>query len=772
MKTLFKNFIYILKSFTTSSLINFLGLTGAISVFLVCMIQTGYDYTYNRNFKDSDKIMQLYVTNNQNDNIDLHLSTPLIQRIGEASPVVESYAATSPSFEVPFHVGEDILTIEVTQVKPGFEKIFQPEVIHGNLALGLEKGGHAVLTASEAKRLFGKTDVVGEFVRPYMSSGFMDREEVHTIEAVIKDFPQNCSFTNGLYMYLNDFPEEEGSFLGYFKVKDKEMKALEELINSRKFWGVEDEEDMEMNERLNFISLQDYPQDSRFGNRRSRMISFFMVGLIVLIVAYINFINFSLTMAPSRVKSLNIHRILGLSKKRQQWVIISESILFTLISFLFSLLILSVVAGSDLSTLFDAKLTLSDNTSSIVICGLVLVGISILSGYYPARYATAFQETEALKGGSLSGIRSKRPREILLLLQLCTACVLPILTAFVHMQHHYMVNYSWGLEKENIVYFNAIPTNQQFETLVKRLQENPAIIDFTSSRFVPGKVGMGWGRMWKEKKVALRAWPVYPNFLTFFGVEMAEGENFPEQEDGTERIIFNQKFVDLYASDSNPVGDEFPGFTGFLPVCGIAKDVNFESLHSEIGPMGFITIASQNKGILFLKIAKGTPLREVIPWIESLINEKSDVTVSLTFLDQALNNLYTKENNQAKLITIFSIIILLITMMGVYGLVSSNVKFRQKEIALRKVNGATERQVVLMLNRNLLYLFGIAYVLAIPLAYLLSKKWIEQFAYRTELVGWVFLLIGLLVLLITLLTVSFKSHRAALKNPIISLKSE
>ena len=188
--------------------------------------------------------------------------------------------------------------------------------------------------------------------------------------------------------------------------------------------------------------------------------------------------------------------------------------------------------------------------------------------------------------------------------------------------------------------------------------------------------------------------------------------------------------------------------------------------------MAFVTLDFQNKGIIFLKIAKGASLREVIPWIESVINEKVLGSVSVQFLEQKLDDLYSKENNEAKLITAFSIIILLITMMGVYGLVSFNVKYKEKEIALRKVNGATENQIVVMLNKSLLYIFGVAYIIAIPLSYWLSKKWIDQFAYRIEMHGWVFVLGGFLVLLITLLTVSIKSRHAALKDPIKSLKSE
>ena len=769
MKSIFRNFLYILRRFASSSIINFLGLTGAIAVFIVCMIQAKYDYTYNRSFKHAEEIMIPYIVNHELGTNDSFISTPFAKELAELSAYIEEYTILT-HFNFPFEWKDNVIEIELNKVKPDFINMFHPEVLYGDIDLGLEQGGHAVITESEAKRIFGRSNVVGEHIVPYEKESTYMKEPIYTIEAVIKDFPENSTIENGLYSYQEEFAASEWGFMGFFKIKPENIEALKEQISTNKFFGLGDNE--VKNKSLEFISLKDYPQDKKFGNLKPRVISFTLVGVIVLVVAFINFINFSLVIAPSRVKSLNIHRVMGLSKRRQKWLMMTESALFTFTAFILSLFVVSALAVSDLSTMFTASLDFSKNLSFILGCGVSLILISLIVGYYPARYASSFEEIEALKGGTLSGVGSKTLREALLLFQLCTACVLPIFTAFVYLQYNYMVNYSWGLEKENILYFNNSLTNQNFNTLTDKLKENPSIIDFTSARFVPGNVHMGWGRNWKGKTVSLKSWPVYPNFLTFFGVDIVDGENFPPLEDGKHRIILNQKFVEQYADNVSPVGEAFPGFNQFMPICGIAENVNFESLHHDIEPMGFVTIDYQNKGIIYLKIAAGAPLKEVIPWIESIINKESDIPITVNFLDQKLNQLYLKEQNQAQLITVFSIIILIITMMGVYGLVSFNVKFREKEIALRKINGATEKQVVMMLNRNLLYIFGVAYIIAIPLSYWLSKKWIDQFAYRIDLYWWVYLLGGILVLGVSLLTISVKSHRAALKNPVESLKSE
>lgn len=767
MKLILRNFIHLLKRFSGSSLINFLGLTGAIAVFLVCLIQAKYDYTYNHSFKKADDIFMTYLTYKDGQNT-AHISTPLAKRIAESSALVEDYTVKL-AFMCYFKQGDDLIQVDVNRVKPSFINMFEPKVIHGDIHLGLSEGNHAIITKSEALRVFGKVNAVGESLYTNMGTPLL-KEQVLKIEAVINDFPENSSLDNGIYMNQEEYLESEYSFNGLYLIKPQNIQAVLDVVNAKEFWGADSESEPDV--KINFISLKEYPQNAQFGNMRPRLITFFLVGVIVLLIAYINYVNFSLTMAPSRVRSLNIHRILGLGKIKQQGYIITESVLFTLVAFIGSLTIIYALSGSDLSSLFVASLNLSDNIQTILVFGLVLVFISALVGYYPARYTTSFKETEALKGGSLNAIRSNKFKDILLLFQLCTACILPILTGFVYLQHRYMVNYSWGLEKENIVYFNKSHTNQSYETLINKLRENPSIIDHTSSRFIPGRVEMGWGRMWHNRRVSLKAWPVSPNFLNFFGVEIVSGENFPQTEDGKPRVIFNQKFVDTYTPDKSPVGEEFPGFNRYMPICGVAEDVNFESLHHEIEPMGFMTISNQNKGFIFLKLAKGSPLMELIPWIESILNQESDGIVELRFLDNKLESLYTKENNQTKLISLFSLIVLIITMMGVYGLVCFNVKYKEKEIALRKVSGANEIQIVLRLNKNLLYLFSIAYVISIPTSYWLSKLWIEQFAFHIELYWWVFALGGLLTLCITLITVSVKSYRATLKNPIESLKSE
>ena len=769
MKSIFKNFVYVFKRFTSSSLLNFLGLTGAISVFIICFIQAKYDYTYNHNFKNAKDIVVGYVYSPESDSYTNYFSTPLTQKIADGYPHIEeytNYAHYTYTFKVNNNTERQ--NIILNKVSKGFLSMFEPEVITGDIERAINTEGHTAITESVALQHFGSTNVLGKAITFYYSDHSL------IIDAVIKDFPQNCSFNNGLYTFLADDEPSEYSYLAYFSIDKKQRNGLEEYLASDEFLGIDSQSNEKSNRSTNefhTMPLKEVHLNKNFGNTRTQLYAFGFVGLIILLIAYINYINFALTTAPSRVKTLNIQRVLGLKKSKQRWVLMTESGLFTLIAFIAAVGIVYLLTTSTMDKLFSAEMTLSANSNFITTCGVLLVVLGVLVGYYPARYATSFEETEALKGGGLNVVSSQFLRNTLLTIQLCAAFALPVITSFVYLQYNYMVNYEWGIEKENIIHFNVQETKQSYETLAIQLTENPAIINYTGSRFIPGNVGMGWGRVWKDKYVSLKSWPVTSNFLNFFGVEIIKGENFPSTEDGTARAILNEKFISTYATDEpNVVGETFPGFSTDMPICGIAKNTNFASLHSEIEPMVFVTIDDQNRAIMFLKLAKGTNLQSTITWIKDTIEKKSSSPIELKFLDKDLEKLYWKESNQARLISYFSLIIIIITLMGVYGLVSFNVKYKEKEIALRKINGANENQIVLMLNKSLFNLFIIAYAIAIPVSYWISKQWIAQFAYRIELHWWVFVVNGLLVTLITLLTVTIKSYRAAIKNPIKSLK--
>jgi len=377
----------------------------------------------------------------------------------------------------------------------------------------------------------------------------------------------------------------------------------------------------------------------------------------------------------------------------------------------------------------------------------------------------------ALSGSFVLSERSRKMRNTLITIQFISAISLIIISVFIKIQHDYMQNYSWGIQKENIIYLPAKELKTDIKTFGDELKKNPQVVDYTASGSVPGDMSLTWSlEDFEGKYVTPVIWPVKSNFLDFFGVKIIEGRNFIETDSsGKPKIIFNQEFLRKYQLE-NLVGKEFP-FLQNADIVGIAKDINFESLKLHIRPMAFVVLGDRWNEWIFVKtIGKNTPT--TIEYIKKTWYKYSNESFKPKFLDVSLTNLYRNENNLAKLISIFGLVIIIIAIMGVYGLIVFNARYKSKEIALRKVNGASVKEIMLMLNRSVLIQLAIAFVLAVPLTYYIVHRWLEQFAYKVPIYWWVFLLAGLLVLTITVITVSWQSYKAASANPVDAIKNE
>jgi putative ABC transport system permease protein len=343
---------------------------------------------------------------------------------------------------------------------------------------------------------------------------------------------------------------------------------------------------------------------------------------------------------------------------------------------------------------------------------------------------------------------------------------------FIKIQHDYMRNYSWGFERENVLYIPVKTSDINVATFENELKQNPNILDCTISAALPGNINQNWGMEIGGKEVYFASWIVRSDFLDFFGMKVIDGRNFTTSDDGKSRLICNQAFLKEY---------EFSKITGTkmddsdFEIVGVIDDIHFESLHSNIKPLFFVTqsLAYHAKyGIYFFIKVDGNNTLQTVESIEKIWKKLSDEPINLNFLDANMDKLYEKESNLAKLISIFGVIAVIIAVMGVYGLIVFNAKYKQKEIAIRKVNGSTIKEIMLMLNRNVLIQLGIAFVIAVPVAYFIVQKWLESFAYKTPVYWWVFLLGGMIILLITVITVSAQSYKAAKRNPTRALNSD
>ncbi|WP_165024242.1 ABC transporter permease [Dysgonomonas sp. ZJ279] len=776
MGFIFENFVHLLKRFRVPSIINIVGLSLAFAVFIIIGIQTCYDATFNRQFTKSDNIYN-FSRYYPSDGIRIStISVPVAESMVQEFSEINNYCLLQSWDENSFDIyGKDNKHVTHTEnlvfTTSGFLDIFTPEIILGDVSKTLEIDNRALISESVAKKIFGDQNPVGQVIYDHFS------QQPITIDAVYKDFPENCSLTNGIYTKLVDYNQNNWAYKGYFELLPGTYTQLQEKLNGAEFRGEAtlkaQDEDPTIREDYELTPLTDLHLNQNTA-RKTLFLSLIAIGVVILVIVYTNYINFSIAMASSRIRNINIHKILGIHKMLLRISILFEGLFLTLISFMLALLYLYFFQKTTLSSLFDADLSFDQNIFVISAVGVILLFLSFLVGLYPTKYVTSFNEAVALNASFALSPRGVKLRNVLITIQFTAAMVLIVVSSFMQIQNKYMQNYSIGIQKENIVYLPVAGLKTDLKTFAEELNKNPNVKGFTASEHLPGYIGMSWNRNFEGQFLQkVVAWSVTPDFLDFFGVDILAGNNFTKNDTiGQEQIIFNEKFLEKYGLDKSIVGKDFECFNPGI-IVGIAKDINFQSLHYAIEPMGYVVLNDQKGWIKFMYIKiSGQNTPETIDYIEKTWSKFNDETFDLNFLDSKMNDLYKKEENQSKLITLFGFITIVIAVMGVYGLILFNTRQKNKQIAIRKINGASEAQIVFMLNKDLLLLLFIAFLIAMPVAYYFVGKWLENFAYKTPIYYWVFFASGFLVFLITIATVSIQSWRAAKANPVDSLKTE
>ena len=784
MATLYKQLISTLKRSKLSLLLNVLGLSAAFCVFTVIISQLAFELGFDRHYPDSGQIYRFEYMDGASGNYGSHSSVPLINMLGSALPEVDSCCTVRTYGEFPILYTDASGTEREIKLRGGsttggFFRVFCPQIIEGNPDDCLEDRNDMIVPYTVATRLFGRESAIGKTLKNKNNPDL-----IYTIKLVYKDFPDNSSVENAIYSRERfDQQWSEWSSTAYFRLLPlTDPAAVSEKLNTMDYPIMNAEESDFIKERFRFFltPIKDCYFDAKAklssgapSGNRSTSIALLSIAILVILISYINFVNFSTALAPMRIKSINTQKIMGASLLELRAGIIIESALISFVAFALSLLWIQLFVESPLSSFFLVDLHLGSNFPMLLaIAGMVLL-MGVTAGVYPAVYMTSVPPVLILKGSFALTPRGIRLRNGMLGLQFITTIALITLALFIKLQHSHMMQMDLGYDKENVVYLPLDSrVKEQIHAVTNELMAHSEIKDYCLSRFVPGRVGMGWGRSFEGKTVQFAAWPVDHRFLSFFNMQLAAGEPFREMETGKNQIIFNQKFLDNYQFTADEIlGKEFTNFSNMGAVVGIAKDVNFNSVKFGIEPMALVCGDDQNFELIILKIT-GNRVPETIDYIKKTYTQFARNDFEVNFLDENMAMLYQKEEKFAGLISLCGLIAVLIALMGVYGLILFNAKYKTKEIGLRKVNGASEIQVMLMLNMSFIKTIGISFVLACPLAYYAVDIWLGDFAYKIPIYWWVFALAGIITLLVTLLTVSYQSWKAATTNPVKALRSE
>lgn len=514
-----------------------------------------------------------------------------------------------------------------------------------------------------------------------------------------------------------------------------------------------------------------------------RVYIFSAIALFILLIACINYMNLSTARSALRAREIGIRKVIGAQRKEIITQFLSESVLITSFSLILALVLTWLLIpfinglsnlGLSITSLYDPKL---------LVCLLILpFFVGILSGIYPALFMSSFKPVKVLKGILKVSSGGVSFRKVLVVIQFSVSIVLIVATTIVFQQLSYIQQKSLGFDKEHIITMSNPFSTSQFETFKNEVMKNAGVKEVGRSSRIPS------GRLLDDQGISVfegaKSQPVkadvkYVNadygFIPTFGMKIAAGRNF-SREFGTDsnNYVINVASVKAlgWKSPENAIGKDlaYGGVRG--KVIGVVNDFHFESLHQSIIPLLFRMPAHDNYGRLSIKIT-GNNINSSINTIqEAWLKLQPENPFEYTFLDERFQKLYNSEQQQGSLFTIFSFIAIFIACLGLFGLSAFTITQRVKEIGVRKVLGASIPQIVTELSKDFLKLVLIASVIALPIAWYAMSKWLLDFAFRISIQWWVFLMAGVIAVVITFVTISFQSIKAAMANPVKSLRSE
>lgn len=794
---MFKNlFITAIRNFKKDkgySLLNILGLTIGITFSLLLLFYVIDELSYDRYHAKADRIHRIVSYVQEPDNSMKWSSTqyPLGPALKKDYPEVEQSVRFVRADRVMYKKGDNqFFEDKIFYADSNLFDVFSYSFIEGSAQTALMTPQSMVLTQTLAEKYFGKgKSAVGQSLQT-------NRGDNYKITAVVKDVPKNSHIIfNGLISTSTlpaDFSSSWGQFNYYtyvllkpntnsaaFQQKllpmyDKYMAPIFAKFNIKIHYGVQP---------ITSIHLKsDMSGEPEELGSMSYIYIFTSVAFFMLIIACINYMNMATARSARRAKEIGIRKVAGSSKRQLIAQFLMESILITVVSLVISLVIIYFLLPvfNTLAGKFISFQSLINPTTLMILFGII-VFVGLLGGSYPAFYLSKFQPITVLKGALAKGSSNVTLRRVLVVTQFSISMVMLICTWVVYDQLQYMRNKDLGFSKDQVLNVVA-DANEDIRAKISALQnevrKNSDVVSVSTGQAVPGSDNISFNLFSVQSNngfldKGIDCYGVDENYFKTLNISMAKGRNFSGLSDTLRSIIVNEGMVKHFKWDE-PIGKKvrFPGDTSsfYLEVVGVVKDFHARSLYDSIAPL--ILFYRPNSFALQVKVSAG----KIPATVASIENSWKAIFPALpfryTFLDQDYDSQFAADQKRGKIFTSFSALTIIITCLGLLGLIAFTTEQRRKEIGIRKVMGASLPSIVSLIARNFVVLVGISCLIAFPVAYYFMHKWLKIFPYNEGLKPTTFILSGLAVLLIALITVSFHSIKAALSNPVNSLRSE
>ncbi|MBA4853000.1 ABC transporter permease [Emticicia sp. BO119] len=801
---MFRNYFKIafrtlLKDRLNSSL-TILGLALGLACVLLILLHVKDELSYDKGFTSADRIYRINMENIGETNRRWTATSPVLAiEMQKEIPAIQTIARFNRPYPDRVFSYKASSTSDVKQFeeKRGFyadstvTEVFDLPFIKGNPKTALAQMNAIVLTEDMANKYFGNEDPIGKFLQDDL-----DKRPL-TVTGVIENFafPTHLAFDYLISMSTVYVPENQQrlsnrTWSGFynFVVLNKNVTRLSAEAKLPAFMikyyeaNGEKREEILKSRKMYLQPITDIHLHSHFEKEMSAnsdilyVYIFSVVAVLILLVASVNFINMATAQAFNRMKEVGVRKVLGARKLELIKQFLGESTLMTLIAAVIALLIFVLVLPSynDLTGKTLSFQTLFTPDSMLTMLGII-VFISLVAGMYPAWFISNFEPIKSLKGKKMVGSSVIFVRKGLIVFQFVVSVFMIFSTIVVYQQMKFFQTKKLGFEQEQVVAVKLYgDLRDKVSTIKNELLRNTSITQVGLTSSLPGdRIGMDRVSLEgaPEEDIQMRLVFGDENLLPSLKIDLKSGRNFlPKAEGAAPAFIINEAAVKALKI-KNPIGEKMVFWDKPGAIVGITKDFHYASLHDAIEPLVIVNIP-QETTYLLIKI-KGDNLTETIQEAKNTVAGVSPNSLfSYSFLDEKMMHLYDSEQRISNIMKVFAVFAIFISCLGLFGLSAYVARLRTKEIGIRKTLGASISGVVILLSKDFLWLVVIATVVAFPLGWWVMTQWLEEFAYAIDIQWWMFAAAGLSSIIIAILTVSFQSIKAALLNPIKSLKIE
>jgi len=667
-------------------------------------------------------------------------------------------------------------------VDPSFLTMFQLEFVQGNAKTAFTQLNSLVISEKMANKFFGTTQVVGRTLK-------VDNKQDYLVAGVFKDLPDNVSFNfnwlapfriyldqnkwlenwgnNGIVTYVEtasnaDVAAINKKLYGYVQTKEKETTAHMSIYPMNR-WRMYDnfENGNEIPGRIQFVHL------------------FNIIAWIILVIACINFMNLSTARSEQRAKEVGVRKVMGAGKYKLIGQFIGESVFTSLVSLLLAVAIIYISLPA-FNTIVEKHLSV--NIFNPLHIG-ALLGIALVCGFvagsYPAFYLSPFNPIYVLKGIKIKTAGSAGiVRKSLVVIQFSISVILIISTIVIYLQINYVKDRNLGYNKNNLIYIYMQGKTKENYTVIKNDLLSTGFVQNTSMsnnhilQLGNNTGDFSWEGKDPSRQILITVEQASPEYTATMDLHMKEGREFyPDVKTDSTNVIINESLAALM-NRKNIVGSIISGQGRQFTVVGVIKDFIYNDMYAPAAPL-MLFADTTNVNVLSVRLKEGVSVPAALAKMETIFkNNNPGYPFDYNFLDQTFSKLFKTETLIGELAEVFSILAIFISCLGLFGLAAYTAEKRSKEIGIRKILGASVQGITGLISKDFLLLVCISCLIAFPIAWWMMHKWLDNYKYRIQISWWIFVDAGLLAVLIALLTVSFQAIKAAVANPVRSLRSE